>query len=100
MRDDVCKSGGGRAKVVAVAVPFGKFGDVAVDAAGDGEKLVGGGVFQPSEVLVLELAHVEQARVGPFLAKREQSRSKRVMSVRMCKWIKPGGQGWVSMGKD
>ena len=43
MRAD--RSGGGCSEVVAIAVPLGEFGNVAIDAAGDGEELIGGGVL-------------------------------------------------------
>ena len=66
----VDRSGGGCSKVVAIAVPLGEFGNVAVDATGDGKELIGGGVLETREVFVLVLAHIEQTRVRPFLVDR------------------------------
>ena len=62
-------SEGQGAKVVAVAGPLGVVGNVAADAAGDGEEVRDVGAFEVREALV-RLAHVEQARAGPFLARR------------------------------
>ncbi len=70
------RSGGGCCEVVAITVPLGEFGNVAVDATGDGEELIGGGVLETREVFVLVLAHVEQTRVRPFLVD-EESRTVR-----------------------
>ncbi len=68
MRRGSVWNGSGGAKIVAVAGPFGVVGNVAADAAGDGEELVGAGTLEVCEVLV-GLADVEQARAGPFLAR-------------------------------
>jgi hypothetical protein len=47
-------------------------GDVTVDAARDWEELVGRGVLEICKVL-MGLAHVKEARIGPVLIKQKNS---------------------------
>ena len=66
---------GWRSEVIAVPLPLVETGDVAVDPAGDGEEVIGRGVFEARKALVLVLAHVEQAGTRPVL--RSTARSGR-----------------------
>jgi hypothetical protein len=61
------RSGGQTAEVIAVAGPLVVVRDVAIDAAGDGQELVGRGVLKVSEALP-RLAYVQEARIRPVLA--------------------------------